>query len=193
MGMTPFRQAARHIRNITGTASLEVALLKAVKVLVHHGIPHLVAGGFAVQEHGYCRTTQDLELLVPNTPEAMEKLLAGGFEKSSDSSAVVVDTDSKVKIKLLPGGGRVFAKDKLGQPMPTVVSEQPQVMSLAQLLNTKLSRGWMKDLSDVVQLIKANSLTREYPVDGTVRTDYEKAWDTAEAEMARAAKGRLRE
>jgi len=193
MGMTPFRQGARHIRNISGTASLEVVLLKAVKVLAHEGIPHLLGGGFAVQEHGYCRTTQDLELVVPSIPEAKEKLSAGGFEKSSDSSTAVIDTDSKVKIKLLPGGGKVFAKEKLVQPMPTAVSEQPQVMSLAELLNTKLSRGWMKDLSDVVELIKANSLRREYPVDGTVRTDYEKAWDTAAAEMARAAKGRLRE
>jgi len=186
MGVTPFREGARRIRNVSGTASLEMALLKAVKVLAHHGIPHLVGGGFAVQEHGYYRTTSDLELVVPSMPEAQENLLANSFEKSTDSVSAVIDTDSKVKIKLLPGGGKVFVKDKLDQPMPTEVTEQPKIMSLSELLNTKLSRGWMKDLSDVVQLIKANSLSKKYPVDDIVQTDYEKAWDIAAAEMARA-------
>lgn len=106
--------------------------------------------------------------------------------------ACTLSVDTKVKINLLPGGGKVFTKEKLNLPMPTTTSEQPQVMTLPELLNTKLSRGWMKDLSDVAQLMKANSLPREYSVDGAVRMDYEKAWDIATAEMAREAKARLR-
>jgi len=190
--MTLFRQGARRIRSISGTASLEVTLLKAVKVLAHCGIPHLVVGGFAVQEHGYCRTTRDLELVVPSISEAKAKLLASGLEKGSESPTEVIDPDSKLKIKLLPGGGKVFAKEKLDQLMPTTVSEQPQIIPLADLLNTKLSRGWMKDLSDVIGLIKVNSLASDYPVDDAVRMDYEKAWDIAAKEITREAKGRLR-
>ncbi len=42
----------------------------------HHGVPHLVVGGLAVQEHGYFRVTLDCDLVVPDVLDATELLTA---------------------------------------------------------------------------------------------------------------------
>lgn len=52
------------------------------------------------------------------------------------------------------------------------------------LIEAKLATGKVQDFSDTVQLIKKNSLPREYGVDAAVRADYEDAWSTATAEQA---------
>jgi hypothetical protein len=38
------------------------------ETLAHFDIPHLIAGGLAVQEHGYHRVTLDVDLVVPDIP-----------------------------------------------------------------------------------------------------------------------------
>jgi len=173
---------AVHFRSISGSTPLEGTLRKAVKVLAFYNIPHLVCGGFAVQEHGYARFTGDVDLIVPNVAEAREKLLISGFKENPGSSMTVTDRRTKAEIDLLPGGGKV-GPGPLNLPRPTVVSEEPQILTLEKLLETKLSSymgtptGRARDLGDVVELIKINSLPREFPVDAQVKISYQKIWD----------------
>jgi hypothetical protein len=59
--------------------------------------------------------------------------------------------------------------------MPAEVSETPQILALEKLISTKLSsylgRGTQRsrDYSDVVELIQANSLPRDFGVDAEVQ------------------------
>jgi hypothetical protein len=41
-----------------------------LRVLQDHQVPHVVIGGWAVITHGYVRYTKDVDVLIPDTPEA---------------------------------------------------------------------------------------------------------------------------
>jgi predicted transcriptional regulator len=67
--------------------------------------------------------------------------------------------------------------------MPTHVSGKPQILTLEKLISAKLSTyigvgvRRAQDYADVVKLIQANHLSREYGVDSKVRDEYRKIWD----------------
>jgi hypothetical protein len=178
-----FQRNAQHLRKVSGSTELEHTLRKVATVLAQHGVPHLVGGGFAVQEHGYARFTEDLDVIIPNFATAQKILLANGFDKSAKSSVDVVDRDSGVDIHLLRGGEKMGLAH-LPLPMPVQASAEPQILPIDMLISLKLSAGRAQDFADVVELIKANSLPKEYLVDTAAKLDYEEAWQVAAAETA---------
>ena len=182
--MEDFNRRAHLIRKASGTSDLEVAMRKAVKVLSAKGIPHLISGGMAVQERGYPRSTIDVDIIVPNIRVALQELLKAGFTQSKDSPNVALDEVTQVEIDLLPGGKRVLPDTPLPLPLPTNVNDEPQIVLLDSLIDIKLSAGRAKDFADVVQLIKANSLQRNYHTNRVVQDEYYEAWDMATAEQA---------
>src|SRR5215813_979406 len=124
-----FRQQAVFLRESSGSTNIEKTLLKALSVLKLFAIPHYVCGGFAVQERGYPRFTVDVDIIVPDVEFAIEKLSMNGFKQNGGSKMTVTDRETKVEVDLLPGGGKVDP-GPLTLPMPTNVSEQPQILSL---------------------------------------------------------------
>ena len=140
---------------------------KAVRVLAEHGIASLVVGGYAVQEHGYARFTSDVDLVVPDVAAARETLAVSGFRVNAGSSMTLTDRVSKVEIDLLPGGGAV-GPGPLTLPLPALVSEEPTIASLRTLIEIKLSSylgspvSRLRDLADVIELIKANDLDETF-------------------------------
>jgi hypothetical protein len=94
----------------------------------------------------------------------------------------VTDRETKVEVDLLPGGKKVDS-GPLSLPLPTLVSEEPQVLALDTLISCKLStyigRGIERaqDYADVVKLVQANHLPRQYGVDPQVAGLYQKIWD----------------
>jgi len=96
-----FREQADFFRDASGS-KIEATLRKAVGVLARFGIPHYVCGGFAVQEHGYPRFTQDVDIIVPDVGLAYDTLCMNGFLENP--GATVMDDKTRVKIDLLPGG-----------------------------------------------------------------------------------------
>ncbi|HKA02326.1 MAG TPA: hypothetical protein VKE70_37705 [Candidatus Solibacter sp.] len=170
------------MRESSGSTNIETTLRKAVKVLALFQIPHYVCGGFAVQEHGYPRFTVDVDIIVPDVELAIEKLSLNGFKANPGSKMSVTDRETKVEVDLLPGGRKVDP-GPLTFPMPTAVSDTPQILSLAQLISAKLSTyigigiQRAQDYADVVKLIEANQLPRDYGVDARVQTEYQKIWD----------------
>jgi len=105
-----------------------------------------------------------------------------GFRPNSGSKMTVTDTETKVEIDLLPGGGKMDP-GPLTLPMPTQVSGQPQILTLERLISSKLSTyigcgiDRAQDYADVVKLIQANHPPREYGVEPQVRDLYHKMWD----------------
>jgi hypothetical protein len=176
-----FHEEAQFLRESSGS-NIEETLIKAVKVLALFHIPHYVCGGFAVQEHGYPRFTVDVDIIVPDVQLAHEKLCMNGFQENPGSKMTVTDRETKVEVDLLPGGRKVDA-GPLTLPMPTHVSDKPQILTLQSLISCKLStyigRGIQRaqDYADVVKLIEVNHLPREYGIDANVRDSYRKIWD----------------
>jgi hypothetical protein len=177
-----FHEEAEFLRESSGSTNIEKALLKALKVLKLFNIPHYVCGGFAVQEHGYPRFTVDVDIIVTDVAFAMEKLSMNGFRANPGSKMTVTDRETKVEVDLLPGGQRLDS-GPLTLPLPTQVSEEPQILTLETLISSKLStymgRGIdrAQDYADVVKLIQANHLPREYGIDPKVQDEYCKIWD----------------
>ena len=176
-----FREQAEFMRESSGS-NIEKALVKAVKVLALFHIPHYVCGGFAVQEHGYPRFTVDVDIIVPDVDSAREKLAMNGFSENPGPMMTVTDRETRVEIDLLPGGKKVDP-GPLTFPVPTLVSNEPQILTLENLVSLKLSTyvgcgvHRIQDYADVVKLIEANHLARDYDVDAKVRDVYQTAWD----------------
>jgi hypothetical protein len=184
-----FTRQAAFLRESSGSTNIEKTLLKALQVLKLFNIPHYVCGGFAVQEHGYPRFTVDVDIIVPDVELAREKLSMNGFKANPGPKMTVTDRDTKVEIDLLPGGSKVDT-GPLTLPMPTKVSDKPQILALRSLISCKLStyigRGIERaqDYADVVKLIQVNSLPRDYDVDPRVRRLYQKLWDEIHAKKS---------
>jgi hypothetical protein len=180
------------LRENTGTAGLEQTLRDAVHVLAHHQIPHLVAGGLAVQEYGYFRVTLDADIIVPDTLDAVEVLtadLGGPFERYRGCEDTVRDRRNGALIHLLPAGRAYRRVCRVPFPMPEEVIDVPRFVPLEKLIALKLD-SWvnspsrrLKDKADVIELIKALHLPRELAVDEPVRHLYIEAWDALASEQ----------
>src|SRR6266496_274513 len=133
-----FHEQADFLRESSGSTNIEKTLIKAVRALALFHIPHYVCGGFAVQEHGYPRFTVDVDIIVPDVQLAREKLSMNGFKENPGSKMTVTDRETKVEVDVLPGGGKV-GPGPLTFPMPTHVSETPQILTLQSLISSKLS------------------------------------------------------
>lgn len=180
--LVQFHEQAELLRESSGSTNIERTLLRALKVLQLFNVPHYVCGGFAVQEHGYARFTIDVDIIVPDVDFAREKLCMNGFKENPDLKMTITDRETKVEIALLPGGRKVDP-GPLALPMPSQVSEQPQILTLEGLISSKLSthigRGIdrAQDYADVVKLTQANRLTRDFGVDTKVQDLYRIIWD----------------
>ena len=124
----------------------------------------------------------NVNIIVPDVDIAVEKLSLNGFRQNPDSKMTVTDRETKVEVDLLPGGKKVDP-GPLTLPMPVYVSDEPQILSLEKLISAKLStymgRGMVRarDWADVIELVKANHLPREFDIEPKVRDEYHKIWD----------------
>lgn len=184
-----FHEEAEFLRESSGSTPIKTTLLKALKVLKLFDIPHFVCGGFAVQEHGYARFTVDVDIIVPDVAFAIEKLSMNGFKQNPGPKMTVTDRETKVEVDLLPAGKKIDP-GPLTLPMPTRVSDVPQILTLESLISAKLStyigRGIERsqDYADVVKLAQANERPREFAVDTKVRDEYYRIWDALHREVS---------
>jgi hypothetical protein len=182
-----FQAKAAHFRSVTGTTGLEKTLRKAVKTLATGGIPSLVCGGYAVQDNGYPRFTEDVDIIVPDVKAAREYLSIRGFKPNPGSSMTMTDRETGVEVDILPGGGRV-GPGPLNLPNPAQVSDTPTVMTLEQIIASKLSSFIgnrvlrHQDMSDVIGLIKANHPPRNLSLPTEVMQEYQQIWDALDNE-----------
>lgn len=179
------------LRENTGTTGLEQTARTAAATLAHYGIPHLIVGGLAVQEHGYPRLTLDVDIVVPDVLEGLEFLTAdvtGPFARVSGFQDRLIDTRNQVKIDLLPAGYVVKQGCKVPFPVPLLVNDLPQFVALSDLISLKLD-SWSntplrrnQDKSDVIQLVTHRDLPRDLAVAPVVRDLYLEIWDGLQAE-----------
>ncbi|HEX8523827.1 MAG TPA: hypothetical protein VF669_16345 [Tepidisphaeraceae bacterium] len=149
------------------------ALRAIAKKLDELNIPYAIAGGMALNVHGYRRATEDVDVLV--TQDGLTKVhqaLDGlGYVPPFPGSKQLKDTQNRVRIEFLVTGQ--FPGDEKPKPVafpdPAAVSvdvEGIHYINLTTLLELKLasgltSPGRLKDLADVQELIKVLSLSRD--------------------------------
>lgn len=144
-----------------------------------------------MQEHGYPRVTIDVDIVVPDPPEAVEWItsnLGGPFFKTYGVEDQVEDRRNGVLIDLLPAGRVLRRGCKIPFPQPKIVAEELQIVSLEDLISLKLD-SWTdspvrrhKDKSDVIELIMSRSLPRDLIVNPAIRELYVATWDALKAE-----------
>jgi hypothetical protein len=162
-----------------------------VELLADHDIPHLIVGGIAVQEHGYPRTTIDVDIVVPDVLEAVEWLtasLTGPFFRVQGVDDRIEDRRNGVLVDLLPAGRVLKRGCKVPFPQPGKPSGQLQFVKLEDLISLKLD-SWagspnrrLKDKADVNELILRRKLPRVLAVDPAVAALYLETWDALQAE-----------
>jgi hypothetical protein len=97
-------EAAQRFRESNGTAKLKETLGKAVEALYLAEVPHLVTGGYAAQEYGCLRYTNNINLIVPDIARALAALLSCGFRPHGSSQTIAVDPETTFEVRLHAGG-----------------------------------------------------------------------------------------
>ncbi|MBI2805947.1 MAG: nucleotidyl transferase AbiEii/AbiGii toxin family protein [Planctomycetes bacterium] len=179
--------------------AVQTTLRKITKRLTELGIPYAVVGGMALFVHGLRRFTEDVDLLV--TPKSLreihDKLDGLGFVPPFTGSKNLRDTDSGVKIEFLvtgafPGDGK---PKPVAFPDPSAVSMENngvRYINLPTLIELKLASGMtnpdrMKDLVDVLELVKILNLPREFStkLNPYVHEKYDELWRDARPNQKR--------
>lgn len=176
---------AQHLREVTGTYGLEITIRAALEILTRFEIPHLIAGGVAVQEHGYFRVTTDVDIIVPDLGEAVDALTApldSFFEAVPRIFDTVRDRRNDVLINFLPAGGTLKANCRVPFPNPKSGSDAPVFVALKLDSWQGSPNHRLKDKADVIELIKALKLPRDLAVADAVRDLYLETWDALATE-----------
>lgn len=150
----------------------------ALNAIVGHldrlGIPYAIAGGMALVAQGYDRTTVDVDILVTaHSLDAIHAALNGlGYVPPFAGSRNLRDVEHGVRIKFLvagqyPGDGKpkpVSFPDPSASPTDI---DGIRYVNLPTLVELKIASGMtnpgrLKDLADVLELIRALQLTQEF-------------------------------
>jgi hypothetical protein len=181
-------------RFFMGTSDVERALIKLIATLEEERIPYAIAGAMALNEYGYPRATSNVNVLLTQHGLAQleAKVLGRGYLEKFSGSKGMRDTENNVAIDVLIAG------DYPGDGKPkSVVFPDPEGLArtgtrgaflpLETLIELKLASGIsathrLKDLSDVLELIRAAQLPRslESKLDFSVRAKYLELWDAAQ-------------
>jgi hypothetical protein len=166
------------------------ALHKIASRLKALGIPYAVIGGMALFRHGFRRFTEDVDILVTkqNLKRIHENLVGRGYLPPFAKSKHLRDTEFGVRIEFLttgdyPGDGM---KKPIAFPDPDTVcfeADGINFISLPKLVELKLASGMtnsgrLKDLSDVLELIKVLEIPADFAdqLDPYVRDKFHELW-----------------
>jgi hypothetical protein len=161
-------------RLFMGASEVTKTLQRITTRLGELDIDYAVAGGMAMIAHGYMRFTDDVDILV--TREDLDRLHQAvdglGWVRPFSTSKNLRDANTGVKIEFLlsgdfPGDGK---PKPVAFPRPSDVAMEIQgikYLDVSTLINLKLASFMTggvdraKDQGDVVELMKARSLSYE--------------------------------
>jgi hypothetical protein len=170
-----FEEALRLMDDFaSGTAPAQRAARKVAARLQELEIPYVIAGGLAVAARGYMRVTVDVDLILTREGLARfkERSLGLGWVEKFKGSKGMRDAEFRVNVDVLtpnekPGDGKSCP---FNFPNPASLGEEVggiwsglKVLPLRELIELKLASGLtsvgrLKDLADVMELIKVNKL-----------------------------------
>jgi len=178
-----------------GEADVQQTAKRLTACLREMGIPHAICGALAVTAHGHVRVTVDVDVLL--TPEGLARFkarwLGWGWVERYPGSKGMRDAQYNVKVDVLltgdyPGDGKPGPVAFPDPAKAAVTSEAgTPILSLPVLIELKLASGMTapdrpRDFDDVIQLIRANHLPREYTsnLNPYVHAKYHELWGYAQ-------------
>ena len=163
------------LRFFMGEGILNETLRRVAKDLENQGIDYNVIDAVALNQHGYRRFTEDIDLLL--TKEGLEKfrteLVGKGYRPAFEGATKKFrTTQENVTVEIITSGD--FPGD--GKPKPVVFPNPNEntteidgikTLTLEKLVELKVASGMtaphrLKDLADVQELIKIKSLSAEF-------------------------------
>lgn len=170
------------------------ALYKIAAKLKSLNVPYAIVGGMALFEHGFRRFTEDVDILVTQQSLELihEKLSGLGYLPPFEKSKNLRDTMNGVRIEFIitgqyPGDGK---EKPVAFPDPANVSFEADgiaFLELASLVELKLASGIsnagrLKDLADVLELIKIKDLPVDFAekINPYVREKYRELWQASQ-------------
>lgn len=177
-----------------GEADVQKALEKLGRTLDADRIAYAIIGAMALNEFGYRRTTDDVDVLL--TPEGLAAFkknhLGRGYVEKFPGSRSVRDTEHGVDIDVVLAGS--YPGD--GKPKPVVFPDPASaahrgarvaLLALPQLLELKLASGMtaphrLRDLADVQEVIRILELPAAIAseLDAFVRGKYLELWQAVQ-------------
>jgi hypothetical protein len=146
------------------TPSLPDDFKEFLKLLDSNGVEYLLIGGYAVNVHGYVRTTNDLDLWVNVNPENAARidraLRQFGFAAAGLTCDLFLTPNNVVRMGLPPIrieiltsiSGVEFEPCYAEKEMIRIEEMVVPVISLARLRENKAASGRAKDLADLENL-----------------------------------------
>jgi hypothetical protein len=168
---------------------------KMAEHLKQLGVPYAIIGGLAVYQHGYPRTTKDVDILIPqeSLKKIHEALVGLGYLPVFQGSKNLRDTETRVPVEFVivgqfPGDGK---PKPVSFPDPSVCSlevEQVRFADLKTIIELKLASGMtapyrqLQDFADVQNLIRTNKLDRTFAdkLNPYVRDKFLELWSLAQ-------------
>ncbi|HQU82018.1 MAG TPA: hypothetical protein PKY59_02775 [Pyrinomonadaceae bacterium] len=163
------------LRFFMGEGTLNETLRRVTKDLENRGIEYSLIGAVALNQHGYRRFTEDIDLLL--TREGLEKfqkeLVGLGYRPAFEGATKKFrTTQENVTVEIITAGE--FPGD--GKPkavvFPNPTENQTEIdgiktLTLEKLVELKLASGMtaphrLKDLADVQELIKVKDLKADF-------------------------------
>jgi hypothetical protein len=172
------------------------SLRRITKKLQDLNIPYAVAGGMALNAHGYRRGTTDVDILISQSDLATvhQELEGLGYVRPFANSKNLKDTQTSVRIEFLvagqfPGDGK---PKPVAFPIPQAVGvdiDGIRYIGLPTLVELKLASGMtnagrLKDLGDVQELIRVLALPQNFgeQLNPYVRGKFIELWSAVHAD-----------
>ena len=184
---SPVQAYQEGLKFFMGEGVINNVLQRLAAALEKIGVDYNIIGAIALNQHGYKRFTEDIDLLL--TKEGLEKfheelIRVGCRPKFEGARKQFRTTAENVTIEIITTGE--FPGD--GRPKPVVfpdpkdnveVIEGVKTISLEKLIELKLASGMtaphrLKDLADVQELIKVKNLSAAFAdqLDPSVREKF---------------------
>lgn len=163
------------LRFFMGEGTLNETLRRVTKDLENRGIDYSLIGAVALNQHGYRRFTEDIDLLL--TREGLEKfqneMVGLGYRPAFEGATKKFrTTQENVTVEIITSGE--FPGDGKAKPVvfPNPNENQIEIggiktLTLEKLIELKLASGItaphrLKDLADVQELIKLKDLKKDF-------------------------------
>jgi hypothetical protein len=170
-----------------GKSLLNNALRRVAADLEEPGIDYLVIGAIALNQHGYRRFTEYIDVLLTQAGLArfQAQLLGLGYRPAFEGATRKFrTTEENVPIEMITAGE--YPGDGLPKPVrfpppgeDFVVIDGVKTATLEKLIELKLASGLsapdrLKDLADVQEMIKAKSLGADFSnnLDASVKAKF---------------------
>lgn len=172
---SPTEVYAEGLRFFRGEGMINDALKRLTVDLDRNGIDYAVIGAVALNQHGYRRFTEDIDLLL--TSEGLEQfrknLVGLGYRPAfTGAKKKFRTTEENIPVEVITSGE--FPGDGLPKPVQfpepgefAVSIDGIKTISLEKLIELKLTSGIsagdrLKDLADVQELIKLKGLDESF-------------------------------